>query len=312
MTESNSLEDLKGAVSGCSLTRAINFGQRKGDGFGAAYLFLLNHLMESLYSGLGFALLKTTHPCGFSTNLGYRDYFSPFCDEVPMVLPFLIHNDIFHKLTFKQPFGTGIAGRLLHLLSLPHRNARYIWWFERIETAGQHSTECYFSDSEDWHTNRSNLMKTLWSYNEQTRNGVKKHRSLVNLPDKYIGVHLRGGDKHSESVYAPLESIQRLASSQSISSLPIYVATDDYSCYRELQRLLPSRQIVTLAQPKSKGYHNTRFQKKTLHERREATILLIAELEILWDSYHFIGSRTTNISHLASIYRNRSMMSWAD
>lgn len=312
MTESGSLDILRKAVAGQSLTRVINFGQRKGDGFGAAYLFLLNFLMESLGKGLGFALLETTHPCGFATKRGYTDYFIPFCDEIRVELPGLIHNDIFHKLTFKKPLGPWVAGHLLDLLSVQYRNRRYLWWFKHPETSGGDSRKPYFPESNDWHTNRSNLMKTLWSYNDQTRDEVKRHRSLLNLPEKYIGVHLRGGDKHAASVYAPLGRIQRMVSSQALSCLPIYVATDDFSCFRKLQELLPSRQVVTLARPKRQGYHNSEFQQKARQERRDATTLLFAELEALWNSYHFIGSQTTNISHLVGIYRNHSMMNWAD
>ena len=80
----------------------------------------------------------------------------------------------------------------------------------------------------------------------------------------------------------------------------------------ELAKAMPDRSFFSISEKSSAGYVHSEFKKWSPDARRKKILRHLAELELLWGSKLFIGSKTTNVSWMVNAYRGGEDVAWVD
>ena len=97
------------------------------------------------------------------------------------------------------------------------------------------------------------LVKITYVFNDEVSNEIKSfHRSLT-LPERYISIHIRRGDKDTERDLLPVSSYMKEAN-QRTEIRNAFILTDDYSVIEELNSQYPQWSFYTLTKPTERGY----------------------------------------------------------
>ena len=114
------------------------------------------------------------------------------------------------------------------------------------------------------------------------------------LRDKYIGFHIRGGDKFTE--HELLQCSAYIDKAEKLSSLrKAFVSTDDYGVIEELKKNYPQWYFYSLTEPSERGYFYSEFQSQDKESKKKDLIKLFASMEILRASELFIGTFSSNM-----------------
>lgn len=79
----------------------------------------------------------------------------------------------------------------------------------------------------------SMLVCLTWKYNDSTNKRIKEILKTLSLPDKYVSIHVRRGDKIVES---PYYSLERYFEKLGTKNKNLFVATDDYTVIEDIKR----------------------------------------------------------------------------
>jgi len=148
------------------------------------------------------------------------------------------------------------------------------------------------------------LFDIIWDLQPHVRRRVAETRGVLDLPPRFVAVHIRRGDKRLESPYVPADRFARIIRDLNKAPLPIVVATDDVAVLPELQTALGRDwQVVTISVGE-RPYDQSEFNRLPTEYRFEAILRFITEVEILRRAEHFIGSWTTNVACLVRYLRS--------
>ena len=76
----------------------------------------------------------------------------------------------------------------------------------------------------------------------------------------------------------------------------VFILTDDYRQFQELQANYPNIRLLTLCRPEERGYLHKAFSHKSPKSRQEAIVRLLISVDLLLHSRSFVGSITTGPS----------------
>ena len=158
--------------------------------------------------------------------------------------------------------------------------------------------------------NAFNLMKSsfkeLYKLNFETSNLIKQKIKELNIPDDYIGVHIRRGDKitSKEMNYIHNQKYINAIVDHKASSNNVYIATDDTNIINDLKTELESKGFTVYynLQNDSKGFDETAFNQADKQYRHKETINVLLDMEILTHSKFFIGTYTSNLSRVVPFF----------
>jgi len=239
----------------------------------------------------------------FSINKGWRDFFLPFTKETNASFH-IIHNnrgyyynpsrkDYYKLRIFKKFYGIDFMTQDLWLKF----RAPEFW-------------NSKFSIPELGITNSSILegaqiiIENIWRYQSEILEAIELKKNAIKLPNEYIGVHIRGGDKITEhklfSVNDYVDTLKSLSDCKNI-----YVATDDYNNVIAIKNYT-NYNIYTLCKPKSNGHVQSDFDSLDKNTKREALVDLFADVDILSDSALFIGTYSSNIGMFLGMKKSES------
>ena len=124
--------------------------------------------------------------------------------------------------------------------------------------------------------------------------GEKKDIHLQ-LPPQYAGCQIRGGDKITETNLLPPEHYIRLIKEKT-AIRDVFVLTDDYRLFEQVQTLAPDIHWYTLCSPNEQGYVNSAFTQTTKELKQKQMARFLCSIQLLMDASVFIGSITTGPS----------------
>lgn len=220
---------------------------------------------------------------------GWSEYFISFCKET--------HDKSHSKYNFRQPYfvPVGIVFRIKSLLFRiksgfdfytydlwdNFHNSQFDKEFFTIENKRYSCKDaCRF------------IVNAIYRYNQKTSIAVTEIISKLKLPEKYVSVHIRRGDKYLE---APIEIIDRyIAFINERSCKDVFVSTDDYSVI-EILTSLNVYKIYTLTTPDDKGYCQSDFVAANKEYKKQQLYKLFASIELMCRSCHLICSFSSNI-----------------
>lgn len=294
-----------------------------GAGFYSEYLGMVFAIAYCKMNNIQLVLYSKDATFGFEN--GWTDYFKPFTDEVfddrhsvlnrrqrsPKIKA--IVKSVYRRIVHNQPIPKWMFNRL----SISNIN-RY---FKEIKFKREHNFDYY--TFELWneiqilspHRNYSRLTKkysiqgemldlrTLFNkiiidtyiFNDSVKHEMLCITEQLLLPDIFIGLHIRGGDKVLEDkMYNVDDYFSLLDNVNSIGLRDLFILTDDYSIIKEARSKYPDYNIFTLCEENERGYDNNQFVNSDKMYIKARLINLFVSVELLIKSKLFIGVHNSN------------------
>lgn len=249
-----------------------------------AMLYCLTHKIEFV--------LYSKH-ANFGYRNGWTDYFLPFCDEVD--------NDFHKQYNHRYP---GAYFNRLERLKLRYYKLFYRFdyfthelWYAIRDQDVMESRHYYIPElgiDGDLNSACRVLEKMTWHYNQETQTIIEKQIKNIALPENYVGIHVRRGDKSSEADFINLYNYIKLIEMRT-EIRNVFVATDDYSIYEFLNGKCKDCHFYTITSPDDKGFFYNQYSQNLPDKKREQLLVLLTTIEILAVSDLFIGTFSSNI-----------------
>ena len=271
-------------------TLVFHLGARSG--FFSEYNCMILCMIYCLENRIQFKLYS--HDLSISHQHGWTDFFEPFCPETFNPLH-RIFNTRFPRPTpqfkLRKAFGPLVK-------SLTHCDfLTYDLWneFRALHQSNTLSNiPILATQPQPLREICRKLVTMTWRFKPEIEKEILEHGSTLKLPEKYLAVHIRSGDKIKEYEGSPLAAY--MDKLQSVSDLrDVLVMTDDYRKFEELTQNYPSWKFHTLESPKQKGYQHRKNKRKTPNEKRQTTIRFFAGIELTTMAEHFVGTYSSSV-----------------
>lgn len=138
------------------------------------------------------------------------------------------------------------------------------------------------------------IVKMTWKYNPQTLKYIQEQKKGLNLPEEYVAIHVRRGDKYTECKHTDIDKYFEKAEKETHIRYA-FLSTDDYTVYEEAKERFPNWEIQTLTSKEERGYVHAKYLKKTKQEKNNEFLSFLASVEIMSQSSLFIGTFSSNI-----------------
>jgi len=205
----------------------------------------------------------------FGIQNGWTDFFVPFCKETRNPA----HHYINHR--FDVPIGgkRKILYDLYKFVNPTNMLTAELWNdFRHIDQTELSTTEVQKQSL--------SIINEIYKFNNNTQQHIDKLINSIELPDQYIGIHLRGGDKKTEHDIVPVETyMQRAYELSTIRTA--FISTDDYRYIEELQNKFPEWTIRTLTPKEDHGYYYNDFIALESEKKYKNLITMFASIELL-------------------------------
>lgn len=264
-----------------------------GTGFFSEFNNLILAILYCLVNKIKFKLYLVNAK-GFPNNKGFEEFFTPFCKE-------LIYDadtgfsDIFNfpknevkvlLSAIKEKYGINYFGYMLSDIfnKMRHndfRNSHFIIKELGIDGDLRHAFGI--------------IAKNIFRFNNETKKEIDKLIESLNLPKKYIGFYMRGGDKIMEAeLVEPEKYIDRLKEHSEIKD--IFISSDDYGIIKKLQDKHGNEYNIYTLDKNKTGFHLYDFLSLTEEDKHNHHIKFLASIEILLNSELCFGTYTSNPS----------------
>jgi len=261
-------------------------------GVDAGFFSEVNNMLLAMFyclnKGIRFSLYD--RDAWFSKE-GWTEFFEPFCR------------------TYKNPVHRKINSRMGQPVDKFHRYITRKWYkFLHPKVYLTHELWNRFRDSELTQQSYSlpelgirgnvkegcrELIHVIWRYNPETRASITNLVRQVGLSEKYIGFHIRGGDKFKEDQLHPAADYFNKAMEVS-ECRTAFVLTDDYRIIETIREHYPEWKIYTLCRQEERGYLHQEFMQQDKSVIRRQILRLLASIDILARAEYFIGTFSSN------------------
>ena len=268
--------------------------------------YMVNAMLYCLARRIRFQLYSDD--ANFSTGEGWTEYFLPFCEEVhePFHKQYNFHRPPswwrILRLCRRQKAVGPIAWKLksIRKTAMGHLMAfltykEYVLLGQDVSDSPDHHYRIPELGIDDDYTETYGLMaRMVFRFNPSIQRQATLVKSRLSITALYDGIHIRGGDKIMESTLISGKKIMQVLNPKVGSC--VFVLTDDYRQYQELQTNYPHFHFLTLCLPEERGYLHKAFSQKSSQSRKEAIIRLLISVDLLLHSRSFVGSITTGPS----------------
>lgn len=152
------------------------------------------------------------------------------------------------------------------------------------------------------------VMDFCMRYNDQTWEEICNLVSSVGLPDEYLSIQMRGGDKIIECELLTTEEYVNHIIGRNTGVKDIFVFTDEYRYVEELKEQLPDYNIYTLCEKNENGFVIDEFREQSWNIKRKNMIKLFAMMEICYEAkvhFGFNGANSSGIIQSIRIIRDK-------
>lgn len=262
-----------------------------GTGFFSEFNNMVLAILYCLVNKIKFKLYLINAK-GFPNNKGWEEFFMPFCNEL-IYNPDIEFNSLFdfdkrdinilHSI-IKDKYGISDFFYFNSYIFSKTRNSILNYNFNIKELGIEGDIRHAFGI----------IAKNLFRFNDETQKEINKLVDSLNFPKKYIGFHIRAGDKTTEAELVEPEKYMKSVEKYT-DIKDIFISTDDYSIVEKLQNKYESKyNIYTLTNKKELGYNQCSFESSNKNEKYNHLIEFFASIEILLNSELCFGSYTSN------------------
>ncbi|WP_212004995.1 hypothetical protein [Chitinophaga sp. HK235] len=233
---------------------------------------------------------------------GWLDFFEPFTDH---------HNDSFNDKFNHRPYVIALPKESIFksFFDIPRKKkilrTQHVWkkirkykYARKINIPAFKGTLVEMSAC---------IIHNIWKYNQKTQDKIDALLSSITIPEEYIAVHIRRGDKDTEAPHTELDAYFKKIEGLELSHLPVFLATDDSLIIEEVQKKFPLKKIFYLPYKRNTGFFMEEFRQLSEDKKYEEVVQLLAEIEIMKKSTAFIGTYSSNIGMFLSMARQDEM-----
>ena len=239
-----------------------------------------------------FAFQLATRDANFGYKRGWQDYFEPFCTEQQS----FFHHRWLHPRFPKSGVKFAIqeyAGNIIKQLEKVDALTYEIWNGMRQQDTGVieiHATGSHASFREL----SAELVAMTWRFNPETQAILDTRRTALKLPARYVGVHIRGGDKSKESDLHDVDAyVEKIRAVSDVRNL--FVMSDDYRNVERLRERHPEFRVYTLTPETAGGYRHRASARRCKCARREHHLELFSSIEIMRRAEAVVCTFSSNI-----------------
>lgn len=263
----------------------FHFGGDKGAGFYSELNTLLFSVLFALKYRCRFVLYSAD--CHFAFGNGWREFFLDFCPAYKC--------SWIGKTIGRTYLGYGNKRLFLHKLFSNDLMENDVYglcrssWFEN---------ERFFIPElgidGDIREALKAIIPIVYRFNDSYTTQIKQLISELNLPDDFICVHIRGGDKERErELPFPQSYIDR--AEEVTDCRCAFVFTDDYRIFQKLKDNNPRWTFYTSTAENELGHDAQKYLEDSPQAIKRNFIELFASIEIAVKSQLFIGTYSSNI-----------------
>lgn len=262
-----------------------------------AILYCLENNIEFVLHSRGWAA---------SVNLGWQDYFQPFCKET--------NNPFFNR---ESVFGVapGRAARACDHIQrrwLPrYLNAQDIWPDMRSpEFLAREFNIPELGISGDLFHAAQVILQMIFRPRAEITRYLEEKNDLLRDLSPYVSVHIRRGDKvfggGREAEKIEIDDYIDKIKSLKPESNQIFISTDDYSVVDEFMDKTPQEwKITTFCSQTSEGYVQREFNNSGKDQKYADILALLTDIRFLSRAEWFVGTYSSNVALFVALLLGR-------
>jgi len=227
----------------------------------------------------------------FGYEKGWQDYFLPFCNESNVTL----HS----KLNPRQPAREIALKNKFKIFLFKICTKTEYFTFDLWNEFHSKNFEKFYFDlpllniKGNIQQACAKLIDLTWRYNKETEDEINEIISSLNIPEHYIGMHIRGGDKFIEYEKVEVDKYIDIALQKS-DLRDVFLLTDDYRIIIQMRKDYPTWNFFTLCDENERGYFHTEFVNSNTEYKKNKIIKLFSSVDVLNKAEHFIGTFSSN------------------
>lgn len=224
----------------------------------------------------------------FTFGNGWEEYFEPFCPE--------FKNDFIGKRISRDYINNHRDKHICYLYKIFTRNdiLNDIYWYCRSGWF-EHSHFCIPELGIDGDIRQAMkvIIPIVYRFNDKYTTIIDQFIEDLKLPDEYISLHVRAGDKVTErKLITPQDYLEK--AKQQSDCHNIFVATDDYRIFEQLRDNNPGYTFYTSTSPEEKGYDQDNFIQSSKEYIQHNLIEMFASIRVFLQSCLFVGTYSSN------------------
>lgn len=224
----------------------------------------------------------------FTFGNGWTEYFEPFCPE--------FKNDFIGKRISRDFINNHHDKHICYLYKIFTRNdiLNDIYWYCRSGWF-EHSHFCIPELDIDGDIRQAMkvIIPIVYRFNDKYTAIIDKFIEDLKLPDEYISLHVRAGDKITErKLITPQYYIEKAKLHSDCHN--IFVATDDYRIFEQLRDNNPKYTFYTSTSPKERGNDTEKLFTSSTDIISKNLIEMFASVKIFLQSELFVGTYSSN------------------
>lgn len=262
-----------------------------GTGFFSEFNNLILAILYCLVNKIKFKLYLVNAK-GFPNNKGFEEFFMPFCKE----LIYDADTEFNNIFNFPKNEAEVLLPIMKYKYGISYFTTDIFYNMRYNDFRNSHFIIKELGIDGDIYNAFGIIAKNIFRFNNETKKEIYKLINNLNLPKKYIGFHIRAGDKITEAeLIKPEKYIESLKKHSDIKD--IFISTDDYSVVEKLKNQYGSKyNIYALTNKEELGYNQGDFEMSNKNEKYNHLIEFFASIEILLHSELCFGSYTSNPS----------------
>jgi hypothetical protein len=273
-----------------SFDRKLVFRFGDGAGFFSEFNNMVLAMIYCLDNRIQFTLY--TPPDGtLAVEKGWNDYFQPFCEQTTAAFH-KVHNE---RFLLQQPSCWQNAVRAFWKWKEGFDFFTYELWdgFRSQRFIGKTFDFPELSIRGGLLASTSQLIEMIWRYSDKIQPSIHRRIQALGLPEEYVGLHVRGGDKVTEAkVFSPDDYMALVKNSTDLRD--VFVLTDEYRHFLYLQDRYPGYRFYTTCGPHEAGYDFPSFLKLDKPTQFDEYAKLLASMEVLSKAVLTFGSYKAN------------------
>lgn len=224
----------------------------------------------------------------FTFGNGWNEYFDSFCPEYK--------NNFIGKRISRDYINNHKSNHICYLYKfLTHNDIlNDIYWYCRTGWF-EHT---HFEIPElgidgDIRQAMKVIIPIVYRFNKKYAFIISNFINNLKLPERYISLHVRAGDKITErKLITPQNYLEKAKSLSNCHD--IFVATDDYRIFEQLRDNNPEYKFYTSTSPEERGNDTEKLFASSKDVIRNNLIEMFASVEIFLQSELFLGTYSSN------------------
>lgn len=271
-----------------SFAKKLIYRINSGGGFYSEYNNILPAMLYCLTHKIRFVMSSTPGPLTYEK--GWEDYFLPFCEE---------DNDErinrYNTRRYKKHFLKSVIYNTFLKFSSPYKYVTNHVWVR------MHKKKFLFGNFEIKELGIdgnildacNKLHSIVYRYTPSVEKLIRETKETLNLPLKYAGMHVRGGDKIREAeILSPDHYMSELKKRSECKD--VFVLTDDYRLFSHLEEGYKDYRFYTTCSKEETGYFMDDLNTQDKKIRYLKYITLLVAMDVLKNAEISIGTLSAN------------------